>query len=101
MDRLKIKKKLYAGMGDFAKQKRGEELRKKYAAAPPAMAKQMESEDAAVDAAALPKAGALDMSGADVSDVNSGSEENKLAIDEAMGAIAEDEEMAKWMAKQR
>lgn len=96
MDRLKIKKKLYAGMGDFAKQKRGEELRKKYSAAPPAMAEQMEKVDEAGEAASLPnmhKDAALKVYM--MEDVNSDD------FQRAMQEMAESEEDAKWMAKQR
>lgn len=109
MDRLKIKKNLYAGMGDFARQKRAQDLRKKYAAAPPAMAEQFEKEDAAVDNASLPESSAAEMKTdaammPSMDDVDSGAAQNKQAIEDAMAEMArgdEEEEDKKWMAKQR
>ena len=96
MDRLSVKKKLYAGLGDFARQKRMEEMRRKYSAAPPAMAAQMESEDEAVERASMPTTGKAGQLKVDkMEDVNND------AFEKSMADMAEDEEMQKWMAKQR
>lgn len=96
MDRLGVKKKLYAGMGDFAKQRRGEELRKKYGTGNPQLDAVAASQDEAVESAEMPK-----MPMMDASSIDSGASAAEPAIDDAMSAMAEDEEMAKWMAKQR
>lgn len=98
MDRLGIKKKLYAGMGDFAKQRRGQEMKKKYASGNPEVDRIAASQDEAVESAEMPM---VDMKAIDMSGVDSGASEAGPAIDEAMAAMAEDEEMAKWMAKQK
>lgn len=108
MDRLKVKKKLYAGLGDFAKQKRGEELRKKYvkdigggamtADDVDRLSRVAASQDEAAEAAHMPT---VNQKAMDMSDVPSGADAAGPAIDDAMAAMAEDEEEAKWMAKQR
>jgi hypothetical protein len=98
MDKLKLQRMLMRGLGEDAKARKREMMRQKYADAPPAMAAQMEAEDDATEKAELPK---VDMSGADVSDVDSGAEETGRAIREAAADPMEDEEMQKWMAKQR
>ena len=109
MEKLKLQRMLMRGLGEDAKARKREMMRQKYADAPPAMAAQMASEDEAVDNAQLPnmKGGALDMSGADVSDVASDPEQtgqairDAAAVREASADPMEDEEMQKWMAKQR
>lgn len=98
MDRLKVKKKLYAGLGDFARQKRGEELRKKYSTGNPNLDAVAESQEEAIEKAEMPT---VNQKAMDMSDVDSGADAAGPAIDDAMAAMAEDEEEAKWMAKQR
>lgn len=100
MDRLGVKRKIYAGMADFAKAKRGESLRKKYATGSPALDAVAASQEEAADSAQMPVVTKKTMA-ADVSDVDSGADAAGPAMDDAMAAMAEDEEMAKWMAKQK
>lgn len=100
MDRLKVKKKLYAGLGDFARQQRGQELRKKYSTGSPELDAASEAQEEAAEAAELPSIPASKPL-MDSSDIDSGASDAAPAIEDAMSAMAEDEEEAKWMAKQR
>lgn len=103
MDRLKVKKKLYAGMGDFARQRRGEEMRKKYGTGNANLDAAAAMQEEAAEASEMPQVNPSISQG--ISEVASDQSriqgEDKAALDDAMGQMAEDEEMAKWMAKQR
>lgn len=99
---------IFGGMGDYAKKARLEKLKKKYGAAPPAMAAQMASEDQTIDDAHLPDVHGKKMPAVAVTisegmddvahDADKWAAENKAAID---GFAGDDEEDAKWMAKQK
>ena len=93
MDRLKIRRTLYASMGDDARRSRAEDMRKKYANVPPAMADAMAGEDEATEAAKLPDVGALKID--KMEDINNDD------FQKAMSDLEEDDEMQKWMAKQK
>lgn len=102
MDRFKTKKKLYAGLGDFAKQMRGQEMRKKYSTGSQRLDEVAASQDAAVEAAEMPRKKPADLSlTIGVGDVAKDAEGWQAENEKALADIAEDEEMAKWMAKQK
>jgi hypothetical protein len=94
MDRLKMRMAMMKDLGDSARQHRLAKQKQKYAGVSPEMAADLAKQDEVVDAAALP--------GADVSDLptDKWNAENKAAIEAAADPL-EDEEMQKWMAKQR
>lgn len=98
MDKLASKKRLYAGLGDYARQRRMQDMRKKYGTGSPELDAVAASQDEAVESAQLP---GTKRSPIDVSDVDSGAAAAGPAMDDAMAAMAEDEEMQKWMAKQK
>jgi hypothetical protein len=100
MDKLGTKKKLYAGLGDFARQKRMEQMRKKYGAAPPEMAADLEKQDATVDAASLPSVKSV-TGPIQTADVAADADKMNADYEKTLADMNEDEEMQKWMAKQR
>lgn len=111
MDKLEIKKRLYGGLGDYARMRRGQALKKKYATGMPEFDRAQEGLDDAAEGAEMPKMGkAAGMNlaapftkGIDevAADAGKGNEAYARALDEASHDMDEDEEMQKWMAKQR
>jgi len=109
MDKMKTKKKLYGGLGDFARQMRAHQMRKKYTTGNPAL-DAATNNDEAIEGAELPGVpmkGNTDasMEGNELehgmksvnADADKWQNENQAALDE----MADDEEMQKWMAKQK
>jgi hypothetical protein len=108
MDKFTVKKRLYAGLGDFARQKRREELKKKYGAAPAAMAADFEAQDRAIDDAQMPDLASLKKKAPAVATITEGmddiakdADQQNADYEKTLGDMSEDEEMQKWMAKQR
>jgi len=106
----KIRMSLVQGMGDYARQNRLARLKKKYGAAPPAMAADMMKQDEAIDAAHMPEPKNdpdKSMEGSEamlsgMKDVNADAAAGNQDYKSALGlSDDDDEEMQKWMAKQR
>jgi len=104
MDGLKTKKKLYAGLGDFARQTRAGQMKAKYGTGSPELDAAAAKQDEAVESAGLPKGNtngkgfSITVGLGDVArDADKWQSENDAALEE----LAEDEEMAKWTRKQR
>jgi hypothetical protein len=102
----KIRMSLVQGMGEYARQNRLNRLRKKYSGAPEAMQEAMGDVDEAGELAKMPEAKKMPASAAVViegmKDVNEGAEKENHDYKNALGlSDDDDEEMQKWMAKQR
>ena len=87
MDKLGSKKRLYAGLGDFARERRMEEMRKKYSTGNPELDAASELQDEAAEAAEMPmmKGGNSKLGG-------------EADFESDLDEMAEDE---KWMMKQK
>lgn len=97
MDKLKAKRSLYASLADDVAAKSLEDTRKKYSTGIPALDAVSQSQDAAVDAAQLPDAGLIAGTAGVAKDADKWAAENAKALAD----LEEDEEMAKWTAKQK
>lgn len=95
---LKTKQKLYAGLGDFARQQRVAGLKKKYNTGMPEMDADMEKQDRAIDDAEMPMMGKSKMSMMDTSDVAADADRQNKEYEQELDDMAEDE---KWMRKQQ
>lgn len=99
------RKSIYAELGDEARRRQLEGWRKKYGTGSDALNESAASVDAAGEAAQLPDASAIAAKvaakGLDASDVVSDADAWAEKNREALAALEEDEEDAKWMAKQK
>jgi hypothetical protein len=100
MDKLGTKRKLYAGLGDFARQTRLSQLKKKYSTGSPEMDADLEKQDAVVDSASLPSAKSV-TGPIQTADVAADADKMNADYEKTLADMNEDEEMQKWMAKQR
>lgn len=96
MDRNKIRMGLMASLGQQARKQRLAKGRQKYQTGNPQLDAASAMQDEAAEGVEMPAVEALD-----VSDVDSGAAGTGEAIAAAAELEDEDEEMAKWMAKQK
>lgn len=105
MDKLKAKRNLYAGLGDFARQTRAKQMRKKYGSGSPEMDADFEKQDEAIDKAAMPvmpKKGGVSVTISEgIADTAKDADKSNRDYEQTLADMDEDEEMQKWMAKQQ
>lgn len=97
MDKLGSKKRLYAGLGEYARGRRAEEMRKKYGTGNAELDRAAALQDEAVDEAELPTEASIAVK---TSPLVKGAQEANAEMDADLLALDEDEEMKKWTRKQ-
>jgi hypothetical protein len=104
---LRTKRKLYAGLGDFAKMKQADGLRKKYGTGNANLDRASTIADEAAESAEMPDSNAIAARVAaakppgNIDDVLSDADRQNREAASMFAEMDEDEEMQKWMAKQK